>query len=41
MKFADGKNGFLQFRGKNTSFVLNNKVLKPAAVMKDLVVHVR
>ena len=41
MKFADSKNGFLQFRGKNTSFPLNNEVLKPAAVMKDLGVHLR
>ena len=41
MKFADGKNGFLQFRGKITNFVLNNEVMKPAAVMKDFVVHVR
>ena len=41
MKFTDDKNGFLQFRVKNTSFVLNNEVLKPAAVMKDLGIHVR
>ena len=41
MNFAFDKNGFLQFRGDNSKFVLNPEVIEPVDVMRDLGVYVR
>ena len=41
MNFALDKNGFLQFRGGNSTFVLNHETIEPGEVMRDLRVYVR
>ena len=40
MLLAEGKNGFLEFRGSNSNFELNTEILKPAEYMKDLGVFI-
>ena len=40
MLLAEGKNGFLDFRGSNSNFELNTEILKPAEYMKDLEVFI-
>ena len=41
MNFELDKNGLLQFRGYNPTFVLNHEVMKPEEVKSGLVVYVR
>ena len=40
MLLAEGKNGFLEFRGSNSNFELNTEILKPAEYMKDFGVFI-
>ena len=40
MLLAEGKNGFLDFRGSNINLELNTEILKPAEFMKDLGVFI-
>ena len=40
MLLAEGKNGFLEFRGSNSNFKLNTEILEPAEYMKDLGVFI-
>ena len=40
MLLAEGKNGFLEFRGSNSNFELNTEILKPAKYTKDLGVFI-
>ena len=41
MNFALNKNGFLQFRGDKSTFVLNHEFIESGEVMPDLEVYVR
>ena len=40
MLLAEGKNGFLEFRGSNSNSELNTEILKPAEYMKHLGVFI-